>query len=83
MNELLEKKPLLIVSNHNAYNKPSRTKLIKAFTVFAKHTKNIQFFNPTELIVGDKKKYLYNENHYTPKMHLRVSLEIFKKIKQG
>lgn len=84
MHTLIGKKPLLIVSNHNIYDKSSRTKMIRACDEFSHNNINVDFFNPTNLInFKNTKKYLYNENHYTPIMHLKMALEIFPRIKRG
>jgi len=84
IHQLLNNKPVLFVSNHNIMNKPSRTKLIQALSEYTCNNLKSDFFNPTNLIDAKNiKKYLLNENHYTPIMILKVALEIFSRIKRG
>jgi len=83
IHKLLDNKPILFVSNHNIYNKPSRTKMIQTLDEYCHNNLNTEFLNPT--ILMDKqniKKYLLNMNHYSPYMILKLALEIFPKIKK-
>lgn len=82
LHKLINKKPLILVSNHNIYNKQSRTELIKILKEFARNTKNVKFINPTKLINKDElSKYLKDINHYTEHMQFLLAKEVLKQSK--
>jgi len=83
LNNLLNKKPIILVSNHNIYKKKSRTNLIKSLENFSSKKSNIKFWNPTQIIEKEGiKKCLKNENHFTFYLMKLQSQNILKKIKE-
>jgi len=83
LHKLIDNKPMLLLTNHNFHNKPSRTELIKKQYQFIKNEKNVKIFNPTTLIdVNNSALYLKDKNHYTPYMKDLVAQKIISLLKE-
>lgn len=85
MKELISKlnrTPTIIISNHNIYNKDSRTNLISKLNKVCRLYKNVRFVDPTDLIDKNNiEKYLKNENHYKRYTKQLLSKRINEEIK--
>ena len=83
LNYFIGEKPLVIVSNHNVYEKESRRRLILKLEAFDRYHDNVKLWNPTELIKEEGvKSCLKDVNHFTEKMKKLQAENILRLCKE-
>lgn len=82
LHKKLNKKPLILISNHNIYKNKYRKELISILKKFSERKYNIKFVNPTEIIKEKGiNKCLEDKNHYTKFMKRLLAKQIYGVLK--
>lgn len=77
--QTLLNKPMVIVTNHNIYNKESRTQLYQTLLKYCNSKKDMKIWNPTNLIKKETvDSCLKDINHFTNKMKKLQAENILK-----